>query len=97
MIMDSDWVLSLSMVMIQGCLWYISYANTVVVEMRRTVSVTLATVTVNVTPAALNPLGATGTMARGPGACTVRVDVGTAADGTFGIAKSVEELVGMGT
>ena len=64
--------------------------------MRRTVSVTLATVTVTVTPAALSALGVTGTIASGPGACTVRVEVGLAAAGMVGIAKSVE-LVGWET
>jgi hypothetical protein len=64
----------------------------VVVEMRRTVSVTLATVTVNVTPTALKPLGVMGTIARGPGACTTRVDVGAAAEGMLGIAKNAEPV-----
>jgi hypothetical protein len=72
------------------------HANTVVVDMRRTVSVTEATVTVRVTPAAaLRPAGVKGTMASGPGAGTVRVDVGVAAGG-LGIARSVE-LVGIKT
>jgi hypothetical protein len=70
------------------------YANTVVVEMRRTVSVTLPTVTVTVPPAALNPSGLTGTIAIGPGAGTVSVDVGAAAGGMLGIARRAE-LVGL--
>jgi hypothetical protein len=51
-----------------SCGYLYVHANTVVVEMRRTVSVTLATVTVTVPPTALKPLGVMGTMAIGPGA-----------------------------
>lgn len=72
--------------MVQADVMYI-HANTVVVETRTTVSVTLATVTVTVPATAFNPLGLTGTIAIGPGAGTVRVDVGAAAAGMLGIAK----------